>query len=395
MGDPACTCPLKGPIAGYAEHDGLRAITPDHFALVDTDDWSSNAALIDALDLPVVAPEALPLNRTGKKPGAALAADLATIPGYQGAFTWEAGDASVTYWVPQGLTGATAGAREYVVVSWHYDELHLADDPSPPPSGDKGARLSFADAKTLGGDVPYRHLLLVEPDAAKGFVSVDIHVGGLAWFGPYLYVADTSRGLRVFDTRKLVSVSTAAACAAQVGKVGAEVCAHGYAYALPQVGAYFYPAGTDASCRAKFSYLSLDATTDPPSLLAGEYDNDPATGIYSRLLRFPLDAQTHRLVTDGAGAAHASGAWYAGNRNVQGAASIGGKFFLTGTRFSGSLFTGAVGQASKVYKASAGSWAWMSEGIHHVPASGRVFVNTEGHANMPRLVFAAKASAIP
>ncbi|MEO7329378.1 MAG: hypothetical protein ABI193_12415 [Minicystis sp.] len=38
--------------------------------------------------------------------------------------------------------------------------------------------------------------------------------------------------------------------------------------------------------------------------------------------------------------------------------------------------------------------AWMPEGIHHVSASGRLFVNTEGHTNMPRLAMALKASAI-
>jgi hypothetical protein len=386
---------LNGPLAGYVENDGLRAIDPAHFALVDTGAWATSAALIDGLGLPKVAVDALSLNRTATKPDAALAADLATVVGYQGGFEWEAGDQSVTYWVPQGLTGATVGAREYVAVSWHYDETHLADDPSPPASGDKGVRLSLADVKTLGGNVAYRHLLLVEPSAAAGFTSVNIHAGGLAWFGPYLYVADSSHGLRVFDTSRIVAVSSAAACSAQIGTVGAEVCGYGYGYALPEVGRYFYAAGTAASCRAKFSYLSLDATTNPPSLIAGEYDNDPVTGIYSRLLRFPLDPATHRLATDAAGAAHASGAWYAGNRNVQGATAIAGKFFLNATRFSGALFTGQEGQASKVYKASAGKWAWMPEGIHHVPASGRLFLNTEGNVNMPRIVIAAKASAIP
>ncbi|MFO0757547.1 MAG: hypothetical protein U0359_13710 [Byssovorax sp.] len=394
-GDPACVCPDQQLIAGYGEHDGLRAIDASHFALVDTGTWAAYSALIDGLGLPFAALDALPLNRTGTKPTGALAAALSTIVGYQGAFTWESGDQSVTYWVPQGLTGGTAGAREYVIVSWHYDEAHIADDPNPPASGDKGVRLSFADVSGLGGDVPYRHVLLVEPNAASGFVSVNIHAGGLAFYGPYLYVADTSKGVRVFDTTRLMATSSAAMCSGQIGKVGNAYCAYGYSYALPQVGGFYYPAGTHASCRAKFSFLSLDATTNPPSLVSGEYDNDVSLGIYSRLLRFPLDPGTSRLAADGAGAAHASEAFYAGNRNVQGAASVGGKFFLNATRYSGALSTGKVNQASKVYKASAGKWAYMPEGIHHAKGSGRLYVNTEGSADMTRLVFATKASAIP
>lgn len=395
VGDPACVCPDKGPIAGYAEHDGLRPIDPSNFALVDTNTWASSMAIIDGLGLPFIALDAITLNRTATKPDAALAADLATVIGYQGAFEWESGDQNVSYWIPQGLSGAKVGARDYVMVSWHYDEANIGDDPNPSASGDKGVRLSLADMSTLGGDVLYRHILLVSPDAAKGFVSVNIHAGGIAFFGPYLYVADTSRGVRVFDTTRLMAVSTSAACSSQIGKAGVEICAYGYAYALPQVGGFYYPAGTDASCRALFSFLSLDLSTSPPSLISGEYDNDPNLGIYSRLLRFPLDETSHRLLTDGAGAAHATGAWYAGNRNIQGAAAIGGKFFINATRYSGALFTGKEGELSQVYQASQGKWGWMPEGIHYDGASGRVFINTEGHANMPRLVFAAKAASIP
>lgn len=395
IGDPKCVCPFQEPIAGYGEHDGLRAIDASHFDLVDTGTWNTYAAAIDALGLPFVALDALNLNRTGTKPDATLAADLATVVGYQGAFEWESGDQTVSYWIPQGLTGGKAGARDYVIVSWHYDETNIADDPNPAPSGDKGVRVTFADVSGLGGNVPYRHVLLVEPKGATGLASVNIHAGGMALYGPYLYVADTSRGVRVFDTTRILTVSTSAACSAQIGKIGAEVCAYGYAYALPQIGGFYYPTGTDTSCRAKFSYLSLDTTSNPPSLISGEYDNDVNVGIYSRLLRFPLDPVTHKLVGDPQSVAHANGAWYAGNRNVQGATAINGKFFLNATRYNGALFTGTVDQPSKVYQASGGKWGYMPEGIHYVPENGRLFINTEGHTNMPRIVYAVKAASIP
>lgn len=395
IGDPTCVCPSKNLIAGYSEHDGLRAIDPAHFDLVDTGTWATYTAVIDALGLPFVAMDALNLNRTGTKPDAALGADLATVVGYQGAFEWEAGDQTVSYWIPQGLTGGTSGGRNYVIVSWHYDEVNIAADPNPPASGDKGVRLSFADVSTLGGDVPYRHILLVEPKGPTGLASVDIHAGGLALVGPYLYVADTSRGVRVFDTTRIMATSTSAACSSLIGKSGAETCAYGYAYALPQIGGYYYPAGTDATCRAKFSYLSVDTTSNPPSLISGEYDNDVTTGIYSRLLRFPLDPASSKLAVDPQNVAHANAAWYAGSRNIQGATAINGKFFLNATRYNGGLFTGAVNQASKVYLASDGKWGYMPEGIHYMPASDRLFINTEGHTNMPRIVYAVKAASIP
>ena len=108
----------------------------------------------------------------------------------------------------------------------------------------------------------------------------------------------------------------------------------------------------------------------------------------------PLQLRTHRLDTAGTTAVRASEAFYAGNRNLQGGTAVDGKFFLDATRYSGALFTGGVNQASKVYKAGDGKWGWMAEGIHRTPA-GRLWIVTEGHVNMPRIVFAAKASEIP
>ena len=395
--EPAtCVCPFHGPIAGYAEHDGLTAIDAASFVIADTDTWAAAAAHFDGLGLPVVTLDALPLNRTGTAPAGALKTALQGMVSYKGGFEWEPGDQSVTYWVPQGLSpGVTAGGKKMVVASWHYDETHIADDPNPPLVGnDKGIRLSFADVTSVGGDIPYRHLLFVERDAAAGFRSVNIHAGGLAWVGSYLYVADTSRGVRVFDLSRILQVSTAAECATRIGKNGANHCAYGYAYVLPQVGAFSFPAGLSAVCKPAFSFISLDDTSSPPSIVSGEYDNDPVTGIYSRLLRWPLDPATGKLAPGSNGTVHPSAAWYAGNRNLQGAASVDGKFFLDATRYNGSLFTGAPGQASKVYKATAGDWVYMAEGIQRAP-DGLLWIVTEGHASMPRVVVSAKPADIP
>ena len=395
--DPAaCVCPYHGPVAGYAEHDGLRAIDATNFVLHDTGTWDSAAAHFDSFGLPKVSLDALPLNRTGTAPTGALKTALQGMVSYHGGFNWEAGDQSVTYWVPQGITpGVTAGGKKMIAASWHYDEAHIADDPNPPQvGGDKGIRVAFADVSTLGGDIPYRLVLFVEQDPAAGFRSINIHAGGVAWVGPYLYVADTGHGVRVFDLTRILKVSTAAGCGDTIGANAGVYCAFGYGYILPQVGAFSFPSGLSSVCKPLFSFISYDATSNPPSIVSGEYDNDTVTGIYSRLVRWPLDPATSKLAPGQTGAVHPIEAFYAGNRNLQGAASVNGKLFLDSTRYNGALFTGSVNQASKVYKATSGQWVYMAEGIQRAD-DGLMWVITEGHANMPRIAIAAKPGDIP
>lgn len=72
--------------------------------------------------------------------------------------------------------------------------------------------------------------------------------------------------------------------------------------------------------------MSLDRTTTPDSLLIGEYH---ATRTDCRLVRFALDYQTRWLKTGAGGIATAVQAVSHGNKKIQGAASINGKFFLT------------------------------------------------------------------
>lgn len=372
------TCPKHGPIAGYSEHDGLRAIAADNFVLRDTDTWTSYADTFDALGLPKVGLEVLPLNRTatsmGNKPW----------PGFGGGFFWESGDLTVDYWIPQGLAGGVAGARSYVAVSWHYENV---GDPNPPTDGtDKGSRVSFADVTQLSAGVTYRHVLFVEPDVTRGIKPVNIHVGGLAWSGSRLYVADTSRGLRVFDLSRISRVSTATSCSTIAGKSGTDVCAYGYEYVLPQIGGYYFPSGASSSCKPSFSHVALDRSTTPHTLISGEYDNDVDTGIYSRVLRWPLTSTDGRM--------KAIDAWYAGSRNVQGAIASGPRFFMNVTRYNGALVTGTVGSPSRVLKASDGDWGWMPEGLY-VSAAGNLWVSTEGHANLARSVFYVRIADVP
>lgn len=384
-----CACPERGPLAGYSEGSGLRSITASSFVLRDTNTWLTNAARIDALALPRVALDALPLNRTATR------MTSRPWPGFGGGFFWASGDLTVPYWIPQGLAGGAAGAKLMVAVSWHYDETDNSTDSSPPVDGtDKGVRVSFADVTALAAGITYRHVLLVEPDVARGFKPIGIHAGGLAWSGTLLYVADTNRGLRVFDLTRILEVSTATTCNARAGVANGQACAYGYQFVLPQVGSYVFPTGLSSSCRPSFSFVSLDRSTAPDSLISGEYDNDPTFGIYSRVLRWPLAAGSSRLATGPGGIVTATGAWYAGNRNVQGAIASGPKFFLNSTRNSGTLFTGVVGAASTNLRASNDDWGWMPEGMH-LSAAGNLWVSTEGHASLDRCVYFVRAADVP
>ena len=385
--DSTCACPQHGPIAGYSERDGLRSIPSGAFVLRDTNTWVTHAATFDALNLPKVGLDVIPLNRTATR------MPNAPWPGWRGGFFWDSGDLNVAYWVPQGLAGATVGTRPFIAVGWHYEEANVSSDPNPASDGtDKGTRVSFADVTDFD-TVTYRHVLFVEPEATRGFKPVTTHAGGLAWFGSMLYVADTNRGVRVFDVSRISKVSVGAGCNAIAGVSNGVACAYGYEYVIPQIGGFSFPSGLAASCKPKFSFISVDRSTTPPSLISGEYDNDPTTGIYSRLVRWPM-ISGGRLQTGATGIATAIGAWYAGNRNLQGATASGSTFFMNSTRNSGELVSGAVNAASHVISASRNEWGWMPEGMS-ISTAGNMWISTEGHPNLDRCVASVRVSDLP
>lgn len=390
--DGSCACPKDGPISGYAEHSGLRKIAASSFVLKDTGTWSSYEGIIDKLGLAKVKPEGLDLNRSMTSLGSK------TWKGYVKGWKWASGDVSVSYWIPQGLGGGTSGDRTFRVVGWHYDETKKSADGNPAADqsdGDKGTRVSFVDTTDTSATLKYRHVLLVEPDASKGFKPVKNHVGGLAWNWPYLYVADTNRGVRAFDMTRMLKVSTADACDTRVGLYDGKYCGYGYAYVLPQTGGYYFPSGLGASCKPKFSYIALDRGGGDSTILSGEYFNDTGSNIYGRLFRWPM-ASGGKMKADAGGNVFAVGAWYLGNRNVQGAVSHGASdpvFLLNVTRYNGALITGKEGAKSTVLKASAGKWAYMPEGMY-ISASGNLWVSTEGHSNLDRCVFYADVDEI-
>lgn len=231
----------------------------------------------------------------------------------QGRKRWEQlpsfNDMETSKWVPQGITSTadaldvgTYEGKDGWVVSWHRDD-------------DKSVRVTFVDRS----NDKYRHVLLVEPHAADNFREVPIHAGGIMWYGNTLWVVDTWNGIRVFDLDNIWQVESGDG----VGKkAGGGYSAAGYKYVLPQIRSYKW----SAPFQFRFSFMALDRTTTPDSLLVGEYQT--STTVPVRLARFELDYTTRRLRTNGT-TARASWAYCVNIERMQGVVSADGKFYIS------------------------------------------------------------------
>lgn len=116
-------------------------------------------------------------------------------------------------------------------------------------------------------------------------LPVPIHAGGIAWYGPYLYVAATRAGVYVFRVEDLLELPPRR----RKGVAGRL----GYDMVLP-VHHRLTSRGRDAGSRVRYSFLSLahglPDTDSPPALVAGEYGG---VGKTQRLWRYALDPETH------------------------------------------------------------------------------------------------------
>ncbi|KAE8149806.1 hypothetical protein BDV25DRAFT_122143 [Aspergillus avenaceus] len=228
-------------------------------------------------------------------------------------WAWNSGDEATSKWYPQGVTSSgdalAAGkwdGREAWIVTWYQK------------TGGKNVRLSFVDRDTH----QYRHVLLVEPSAPDDFKPVGIHAGGIMWYGSALYVVDTHGGLRVFDLNHIWKVADGD----QVGKKsGGGYSAANYRYVIPQIRKYDWKA-LQPDSTFSFSWVSLDRSDSPDTLLVGEYTKDD-TNTPIRLVKYALDYQTRKLRTTN-GVATATFAHCVDILRMQGGYSLGNKFYL-------------------------------------------------------------------
>ncbi|WP_262852768.1 hypothetical protein [Mumia quercus] len=244
---------------------------------------------------------------------------------------WEPADASTEHWYPQGVTTSADAAdgatdRDLLVVSWYARHRPRRT----------GSRLTFVDLAAGR----YRHVLLVRAVRTPWGVRarpVPIHAGGIAWYGPYLYVAATRAGILLFRVADLLRSDQAERGHRVASRLGYEAVLPEYA----RLSAW----SRDEGSRLRYSFLSLAYGGDgePPALVAGEYGG---VGRTQRLWRFALDPATHLPVREPTGRAVPTELHAAQSARMQGAAVLDGRWFVTtsqGRGNAGDLLVGAPG----------------------------------------------------
>lgn len=384
--DPCSTATPSCPSVPSSSKKGKGLIPIDRcaFPLTRSKQWVSFAPLVDALEQ--------------KLPSAGMAGVLgdlnrsvvvtSSVPGGPSgvvfAFHWDSSEYTKAWWIPQGITGSPdadasglVDGRHIVVASFYYD---AAKDPGS--KGEKGVRVAFVDV-TNEKAPKYRFALLVRPTGTKSapdFAPINIHAGGIAWVGHYLYVADTFHGFRVFDTRRIYRVATGQN---SIGCGGGTCYAGLYKYILPEVGSY----SRSTKCSPRFSFVSAVRGASGPALVSGEYCSgsactDPLAG---RLFRWPLDPTTD---LPAAPRIWPSAAWSAAERQLQGAAQSGKSMYMSSSEPAGSA-----GALFKDTTSSHKSFTWIDspEDLMIDPAEDRLWSLSEKAG--ARYVFAVKRSS--
>ena len=251
-----------------------------------------------------------------------------SVAGLTGGFRFDSADNSDCKSYPQGITTSrdavgTANSGNYdghqlVLVSWYTRDACGGSQ--------ERSRITLVDWDATYPN-KYRKILLVEPTGTAttpNFKDIPIHAGGVSWYGDYLYVADTGRGMRVFDLRKILKTNTGGT-ADQIGRQPSGVYyAHNYAYVLPQVGTI--NASTTSGTALSWSTISLDRVSK--SMVMTEYTCQSGCTSYPnrapRAIRFPFasGATTFAASTTATQALQLS--WY----NLNGVASHNGRWWF-------------------------------------------------------------------
>lgn len=367
---PACDAKPK-----IDEHAGLRSVDSCSFHLGDRNAWATNGALVDRLakDLDVVSVGDVLADANRD---ASDISRLTRVEDFKQGFKWNLADTTSLDWWPQGITGSAdadltglVDGRRVLVVTF-YDKGEGDDR--------KGVRIALVDI-TNPKAIKYRFALLVTVKDVAGRTEIDpvkVHAGGVVWYGRYLYIPDTGRGLRVFDMERILRVPDQGA---NIGwNAGTQkYSAADYKYIVPQVDDYML----SKSCPVAFSFASLDRSTTPHSLVTGEYKS----GTEGRLVRWNLDRATQKL----AAPYYPKEAFYAQQSHIQGALSWKGTWWVQSA--AQSLLNG------KLYRLKPGQQAGESpqppgiEDLYHDPTTGLLWSLTEYPGF--RFVYAAPLSA--
>lgn len=255
------------------------------------------------------------------------------------AYTWNAHDQRDRQWYPQGIsTSADASdteeiaGRRVLVTTWY----------STGKDGVKrGSRISFLDLDTL----KYRHVLLVYPVFDKvgnlGLRPMNVHAGGIVWAGDWLHIAATRRGFVSARVDDIMRVSGDDHHPGEFGLDGQRVSSYGHRYVLP-VRSTYKAFTDDGHEQLRYSFASLDRHSDPPALLAGEYNTTKA---HNRLARYQLDPATGQLQTGDDGFSRPLEVDDGGVVRMQGAVLAGGRYYATVSNgmMPGTIYAGPLG----------------------------------------------------
>ena len=224
------------------------------------------------------------------------------------AFTWEGADRRDPAWWPQGITtSAHTGladdlGHDVLATSWY-------------AKNGAGSRISVVDVERRR----YAHVLLVVPTLEgdePGLTPLKVHAGGIVWHGPFLHVAGTGRGFFTCRTDDVMRVPA-----------GSDHETYGHRYVLP-VRLAHRGASEEGVGRLRFSFLTLDRGTDPPSMVVGEYGSPRQT---RRIGRFPIQPDTWLPLGDDDGYVRPE-VDDRGVPRMQGVSVVGGEYYVNTSR---------------------------------------------------------------
>ncbi len=282
-------------------------------------------------------------SHAGRVPLAELLGDLdrqgrrsrLPLPGVHRAHTFDAADRRDRTWWPQGVTTSADAdpsglvhGRRLVVVSWYAKD-------------GQGSRVTFFDLDTHR----YRHVLLVRA-TDEGWEPLRVHAGGIVWHRDHLHVAATARGV----------------LSARI----AELVRDGERYLLP-VEASRRPESVDGEAPFRFSFLSLDRSSEPSGLLAGEYGRGQRS---RRLARFALGPGADLELVDVVD----------GVRGMQGLVRAHDRLYVTvshGPWVPGSLYVGRVGEPGSSWRRHRWATPMGPEDVSYWPATDELWSVSE------------------
>ncbi|MEU2280787.1 hypothetical protein ABZ614_02245 [Streptomyces sp. NPDC013178] len=268
----------------------------------------ADRTLRDAVDCTDTERRALPVSPTATR---AYCWNTDETEGWQPGAVTTSGDAD-----DDGLWGA----RRVILSGWSR---------SAGPAADRGlARVAFVDAANLNRLTYTWALLAVPVDGGRDYRGLVSHVSGMVWYQDKLLVTADDGGRTALYVYDMNRIHRATVTGEAVGRVPGGWSAHGSRYVLPAIASYRLSGGADAPHPAT---LSLDRSTAPDSLVAGEWTLDDGDR-GARLWRYAFGSGSGRtglLATDAAGRVRVTEAYRTKLTGVRGVLAHESAWYVT------------------------------------------------------------------